>query len=283
MKTPWTFPAGTVVFVGAGPGAPDLLTLRGRTAIEQADLVIYADSLVHPDIVGCTAPSARVVGSAGLTLESIADAMIDGARRGQRVARVHSGDPSIYGAIHEQMRRLDEAGIAYQVVPGVSSALASAAAFGTELTIPDLAQSVVFTRVASRTSGPSIEHLGDFVPRSVTLVLFLSINVIERVVRELMTAGWPAETPAAVAHRVTWPDELLLRGTLADIAAKSREARLSKHALILVGDALDSSEAGRSRALRSSLYHPGFSHGRRIAADRGAISGIGARRSGRDA
>ena len=268
MSTARAFRPGMVVFVGAGPGDPELLTLRGRAAIEQADLVVYADSLVHPGIGAFARPEAEIVGSSSRTLEEILELMIAAARGGKLVARVQSGDPSLYGAIHEQMVRLDEAGVPYAVVPGVSSAFAAAAALNAELTVPGVAQSVIFTRVPSRTTIPETERLREMAAHGGTLAIFLSVNVVERVVGELLSAGYAADTPAAVLHRVTWEDEHIVRGTLADIAALTRAEGWTKQAIILVGRALDPAIRQAVAAQRSNLYDPAYSHSFRLAEGR---------------
>jgi precorrin-4 C11-methyltransferase len=247
---------GVVYFIGAGPGDPDLLTVKGRRLIEQADLVVWADSLIHPDLLALARPEAEVVGSAALTLEQIVDRLVQAARAGRRIARLQSGDPSIYGALCEQQVALTRAGVAYEIVPGVSSAFAAAARLGTELTVPDVAQTVILTRLANRTTTvPNTERLRDLARHGATLVLFLSASVVEQAVQELLAGGYPAETPAAVVYRATWPDEQVIRGTLADIAPALRAARLTKQALILVGPALDPANAGRSH-----LYRPDYTH-----------------------
>ncbi len=269
MSTVRQFGPGMVVFVGAGPGDPELLTLRGRRAIEQADLVIYADSLVHPGVAAFARSDAQVIGSSTLTLEQIVERMVQAARAHKLVARVQSGDPSIYGAMHEQMVLLDRAAIPYAVVPGVSSVFAAAAALRAELTVPDLAQTVVLTRLPSRTSVPDGERLRDVASHGGTVVLFLSIGVISRAVQQLLAAGWSEDTPAAVVHRATWEDELVLRGTLADIAYQARSAGLAKQAIVLVGRALDPALRQVSAPNRSNLYNPTYSHGRRLAVGRG--------------
>jgi precorrin-4/cobalt-precorrin-4 C11-methyltransferase len=268
VSTVRAFQPGTVVFVGAGPGDPELLTLRGKAAIEQADLVVYADSLVHPDIRRFARADAVVVGSSSLTLEEAAGRMIEAAREGKLVVRVQSGDPSIYGALHEQMVLLDEAGIRYAIVPGVSSAFAAAAAVDAELTVPNVAQTVIFTRLPSRTTIPERERLREMATHGGTVVLFLSINVVERAVAKLIAGGYPPETPAAVVHRVTWEDELILRGTLADIAEQSRTAGLTKQAIVLVGPAIDPELRRLARSNRSNLYDPAYSHSFRLAQGR---------------
>jgi precorrin-4/cobalt-precorrin-4 C11-methyltransferase len=266
------FRGGMVVFVGAGPGDPELLTLRGKRVIEQADLVIYADSLVHPGIGEFARPDADVIGSSTLALEEISERMIAAARAGQLVARVQSGDPAVYGAVHEQMVLLDAAGIEYAVVPGVSSVFAAAAALNAELTVPDVAQTITLTRLPSRTTIPEQERLREMAAHGGTIALFLTIGVIERAVEELIAGGFTPDTPAAVLHRVTWEDELIMRGTLADIAAKAREAGLKRQALILVGRAIDPELRRIEAERRSNLYDPGYSHVFRVAAGRGRAS-----------
>lgn len=256
-----------VYFIGAGPGAPDLITVRGRDIIARADVVIYADSLVHPGVAALAGPHATVYGSARLTLEEMVGLMIEAVRAGKAVARVQSGDPAIYGAMQEQIALLERAGVPYQIVPGVSSAFAAAAALGAELTVPGVTQTVIFTRHAGRTGVPERENLPSLAAHGASLVLFLSVSMVEQVVRELIAGGYPPETPAAAVYRVTWEDELVLRGTLCDIAEKVKRAKLKLHTLILVGPAL----APRAGATpRSNLYDPAYSHRHRTSARRQA-------------
>jgi len=256
---------GTVSFIGAGPGAPDLLTIRGLRRLGEADVVIYADSLVDERIRAFVRPDAEVHGSSALALPQILDLMIGAARAGRRVARVHSGDPSLYGALHEQLVALEREGIPYEIVPGVSSVFAAAAALHAELTVPDVAQTVILTRVPTRTTVPDGERLRDLAAGGGTLALFLSVTAAARVVEELRAAGWADETPVAVAYRVTWPDERLLRGRLAELPAMVRAAGLTRQALILIGAALDSELRVRAPDRRSHLYHEGYSHGFRTS------------------
>lgn len=253
---------GVVYFIGAGPGDPDLLTVKGRRFIEQADLILWADSLVHPGVAALARPDAEVLGSSSQTLEAISERLISAARDGARIARVQSGDPSLYGAIHEQQVRLERAGVPYQIVPGVSSAFAAAARLDAELTVPDVAQTVIFTRLANRTTTvPPSERLSELARHGGTLVIFLSASVVEKVVEELLEAGCSPETPAAVVYRVTWDDEQVIRGTLADIAPASRAARLTKQALIIVGPAVDPAlRQARAADSRSHLYRPDYTH-----------------------
>jgi len=225
--------AGHVYFIGAGPGAPDLITVRGRDLIGRAHLVIYADSLVHPGIAAYALPGAEVLGSAALTLEETTQRMIAAVAEGKTVARIQSGDPSIYGAMHEQLAVLELNDVPYTIVPGVSSAFAAAALLNAELTVPQVAQSVIFTRMSGRTPVPELERLRDLARHQTSLVIFLSIPMIEAVVGELLEGGYPQETPAAVVYRATWEDEQVLRGTLADIAGKSKAAGLQLQALSL--------------------------------------------------
>lgn len=267
---------GIVVFVGAGPGDPELLTIRGRRVIEQADLVIWADSLVHPGVAALARADAEVLGSAAMTLEAITARMIEAARAGKLVARVQSGDPAVYGAMHEQMVLLEAAGVQCEVVPGVSSVFAAAAALNAELTVPDVAQTVILTRLPSRTTIPEQEQLRAMAAHGGTIALFLTITVIERAVSELIGGGYAPDTPAAILHRVSWEDETIIRGTLADIAALARAAGFKRQALILVGRAIDPELRRAAAASRSNLYDPAWSHVFRLAEDRGRAEPTGA-------
>lgn len=250
---------GKVYFIGAGPGAPDLITVRGRDLIARADVVIYADSLVHPGVAAYARPGAAVYRSAHLALEQIADLMLDAVRQGKMVARIQSGDPSVYGALHEQLALLERAAVSYEIVPGVSSAFAAAAALGVELTVPEVSQTVILTRHAGRTAVPRKESLPSLATHGASLVLFLSVTMVERVVAELLEGGYSPETPSAAIYRVTWEDEVVLRGTLASIAGQVKEAKLQLHTLILVGAVLD--PALRTATLhRSNLYDGAYSH-----------------------
>jgi precorrin-4 C11-methyltransferase len=252
---------GVVYFVGAGPGDPELLTLKAARLIEQADLVVWADSLVRPEVVALARPDAEVVGSAALTLEQITDVLVGASGAGRRIVRLQSGDPAVYGALHEQLVALEAAGVPWEIVPGVSSAFAAAARLGAELTVPGVAQTVIFTRVANRTSTvPSNERLEALARHGATLVIFLSASVIEQVVEDLVAGGYPPDCPAAVVYRVTWPDEHIIRGHLSQIAPAARAARLTKQALILVGPALDPALRQVHASRRSHLYRADYTH-----------------------
>lgn len=247
---------GIVTFIGAGPGDPELLTLKARRLIAEADVVIYAGSLVNAEVLAHARPDAALHDSAGMPLDEQIEVMVAAAAQGQRVARLHTGDPAIYGATFEQMRRLAAAGVPYRVVPGVSSAFAAAAALGVELTVPGGTQTVIFSRLAGRTPVPDSEALADLAAHRSSMVLFLSAGMVGRVVEVLREAGYAEETPIAVAFRVTWPDERIVRGTLADIAGKVEAAEVTHHALIVVSPALDT--AATADAPDSHLYGAAF-------------------------
>jgi len=244
---------GKVYIVGGGPGDPELLTLKAKRIIESADLVIFADSLVPPEIVEFAKEGAQVIGSKELNLDEIMELELTAVREGKTVARVQSGDPSIYGAILEQMRILDKEGIDFEIIPGVSAAFAAAAVLRSELTVPEKSQTVILTRMEGRVAMPEGEQLKDLAAHG---VIFLSITRMTKVVRELTSAGYTEDTPVAVVYRVGWPDELVIRGTLKDIAGKVRAAKITLQALIIVGDAVDPGldAAGAVSHLYSSDY-----------------------------
>jgi len=247
---------GKVYIVGGGPGDPELLTLKAKRIIESADLVIFADSLVPPEIVEFAKEGAQVIGSKELNLDEIMELELTAVREGKTVARVQSGDPSIYGAILEQMRILDKEGIDYEIIPGVSAAFAAAEVLRSELTVPEKSQTVILTRMEGRVAMPEGEQLKDLAVHGCTMVIFLSITRMTKVVRELTSAGYTEDTPVAVVYRVGWPDELVIRGTLKDIAGKVRAAKITLQALIIVGDAVDPGldAAGAVSHLYSSDY-----------------------------
>jgi precorrin-4/cobalt-precorrin-4 C11-methyltransferase len=245
----------TVHFIGAGPGAPDLITVRGLNLIRRCPVVLYAGSLVPPEVVAEAPEDARVIDTAPLNLDEIIAEMETAEAAGHHVARVHSGDPSLYGAIAEQMRRLDALGIAYDITPGVPAFAAAAAALGLELTLPDVSQSVVLTRTAVRsTDMPAGETLAAFGATGATLAIHLSVNNLARVVREL-TPHYGADCPAAVVYRASWPDQQIIRGRLDNIRAQVKAAGITRTALIMVGRVL-----GEADFPDSKLYDPGHHH-----------------------
>lgn len=252
-----------VYFVGAGPGALDLLTVRAQRIIARADLILYADSLVNPEIATLAKPGAVVLGTASMALDEIVARLVAAARAGKLVARVHSGDPSIYGAIREQMAALAAAGIAYAVVPGVSSLFGAAAALGVELTAPEVSQTVIISRAEGRTPVPAPEKLPLLAAHRATLALFLSVALIGDVAAELMEGGYAPSTPVAVVYRATWPEQQIVRGTLVDIVAAVQASGIKRQALILVGEALRP-PGEQSPAAQSRLYDPAFGHGYRL-------------------
>jgi precorrin-4/cobalt-precorrin-4 C11-methyltransferase len=251
---------GKVTFVGAGPGAPDLLTQRGANAIAAADIVIWASSLVHPAVLDHARADAEIVDSARLPMEGVVPYYQRAADENLSVARVHSGDPSLWGAVQEQLDRCAALGLDTEVVPGVSSFTAVAARIRRELTIPEVAQSVILTRLGGgKTPMPPREQVAEFAQHQTTMALFLSAARSGQLQDELLSGGYPPDTPCVVASQVTWPDELILHCALADLAATIRERKLWKHTLVLVGPAL------AAEGSRSHLYHPGHFHGYRRA------------------
>jgi precorrin-4/cobalt-precorrin-4 C11-methyltransferase len=252
--------AGRVVFVGAGPGAPDLLTQRGAAAIAAADVVIWASSLVDQGILAHARADAEIVDSAKLPMEGVLPYYERAAREKRTVARVHSGDPSLWGAVQEQLEQCHKLGLDTEIVPGVSSFTAVAAAIQRELTVPEVAQSVILTRLGGgKTPMPPGEQVKEFARHGTTMALFLSAARSGQLQEELLQGGYPPDTPCVVAYQVTWPDELIIHAALQDLAATIKQRRLWKHTLVLVGPGL---AAGGSR---SHLYHPGHFHGYRRA------------------
>lgn len=260
---------GTVYIVGAGPGAPDLIAVRGRDIIAQADLIIYADSLVEQSVAELSRKeNVQIVASSSLYLEEIMDLMVDAAKDGQVVARIHSGDPALYGATHEQMAHLEGHKIPYEIVPGITAAFAAAAILQTELTVPDVVQTIILTRTAGRTTMPLGEELRSLAAPGVSLAIYLSVTRIRQVVDDLIASGgYDATSPVAVLHKVTWPDESYVVGTLNDIVDKVRAAKYTKHALILVSPALDHNLRRLDRLTSSHLYDKSYSHRFRRAVD----------------
>ena len=245
----------TVHFIGAGAGAPDLITLRGRDLIAASPVVLYAGSLVPEGVLSHAQDDAEVIDTAPMHLDQIIERMVQAEEAGQDVARVHSGDPSLYGAISEQIRRLDALGIAYTITPGVAAFSAAAAALGQELTLPHVSQSVILTRTAMKsTAMPNREDLPTFAQSGATLAIHLSVRNLKAVVEEL-TPFYGADCPVVVAYRVTWPDEAFIYGTLSDIREKVRAAKLTRTALILVGQVLGNEDFVDSKLYDESHVH----------------------------
>ena len=244
-----------IQFVGAGPGDPELITVKGRKALDEADVVVYAGSLVNPELL--KGIKAEIHDSANMDLGQIIRIMRKAVESGRSVVRLHTGDTSFYSAITEQIERLRELGIPYEVIPGVSSAMAGAAVLGQELTVPELSQTVIFTRLEGRTPVPPSERLGLLASHRATMAIFLSVGMVENVQRELLQ-GYPAGTPVVIIERATWPEQRVMRGILGDLVALVKDACIKKTALIYVGDSLKASEASLGK--ESKLYHKDFMH-----------------------
>ena len=251
--------AARVSFVGAGPGAADLITIRGARLLRHADVVIFAGSLVDLKLVQRYATKADVYDSAGMTLTEVITVMMDAMASDRSVVRLHTGDPCIYGAIQEQMEALDRLKIDYQVVPGVTSAFAAAAALRQELTLPELSQTVIFTRIEGRTPVPEREQLNKIAQLGATMVIYLSVGMVEKVVDQLLQGAYTSATPAAVVCRASWDDEQIIRCALSDLVEKVRQAGIERQALIIVGDVLAARREGLKA--RSLLYDGEFTHG----------------------
>ncbi len=249
-----------VVFVGAGPGDPDLITVKGKKALEQADVVVYAGSLVNRELLQGLKADVECFDSATLTLDEAIDIMAPAAKGGRAVVRLHTGDPSLYGAIQEQMEALKQHGIASEVIPGVTAAFAAAATIGQELTLPGVSQTVILTRVEGRTPVPEREQLSKIAAIGATTCLYLSVGMMDKVVEQLLAGGaFSGATPVAVVSRASWADELVVEGRLADIAERVTAAGLTRQALIVVGETLNARHQGVGE--KSKLYDAKFAHG----------------------
>lgn len=241
-----------VHIVGAGCGAPDLITLRGKKLLEEADVIIYAGSLVNAELLGYAKEGCEIHDSARMTLEETISVMEAAEKAGKTTVRLHTGDPSLYGAIGEQMRELDRLGIDYDITPGVSSFSGAAAALRTEYTLPDVSQTVIISRAAGRTPVPEKERLSALASHGATMVLFLSTGLLDKVTEELIAGGYSPDTPAAIVYKASWEDEKVCRCTVSTLKKTAEENGITKTALITVGDFLN------SEFTRSKLYDPGF-------------------------
>lgn len=241
-----------VQFVGAGPGATDLITVRGQRLLMEADVIIYAGSLVNPELLQYKKESAEVYNSAYMTLEEVIEVMVQANEKNKKIVRLHTGDPCLYGAIKEQMDELKKHGTPYEVCPGVSSFCGAAAALQAEYTLPNVSQSVIITRMAGRTPVPEKEEIAKLATHQATMVIFLSTGLLEELQVELVKGGYPADTKAAIVYKATWPDEQVYRCTVETLAKTAKENNITKTALIIVGNVLDSEYD------RSELYNPAF-------------------------
>lgn len=243
-----------VHFVGAGPGAPDLITVRGQRLLEEADVIIYAGSLVNPELLACKKESCQVYNSALMTLEEVLAVMEQAEKEGGTTVRLHTGDPCIYGAIREQMDELDAKGIAYDTCPGVSAFCGAASALNLEYTLPEVSQSVVITRMAGRTPVPEKEEIAAWAAHQSTMVIFLSTGLLEELSRELIAGGYEKDTPAAIVYKATWEEEQKFICTVGTLAETAREHQITKTALMIIGDVVS-----HNQYQRSELYNPAFS------------------------
>ncbi len=243
-----------VTFVGAGPGAADLITVRGKNLLETADIVIYAGSLVNPELLKYTREGCSIYNSAEMTLEQVIEVMEAGARQNKNIVRLHTGDPSIYGAIREQMDLLSEKGIEYSVVPGVSSFCGAAAALKAEYTLPEVSQTVILTRMEGRTPVPEKEEISRLAAHQASMVIFLSSSMLEKLSDRLLAGGYSPDTPAAIVYKASWADEKIVRTSIDRLSSAAKENNIEKTALILVGHFLG------KEYKRSKLYDPDFTH-----------------------
>ncbi len=241
-------------FVGAGSGAPDLITVRGAKLLKDADVIIYAGSLVNPQLLDYKKEGCRVYNSARMTLEEVLDVMLEAEKKNLVTVRLHTGDPCLYGAIREQMDVLDEKKISYDYTPGVSAFCGAASALNLEYTLPDVSQSVIITRMEGRTPVPEKESIQSFASHHATMVIFLSTGMLEELSRRLIEGGYTADTPAAIVYKATWPDEKAYLCTVGTLAETAKKNNITKTALMIVGDIVTHSHYDRSK-----LYDPGFS------------------------
>jgi precorrin-4/cobalt-precorrin-4 C11-methyltransferase len=243
-----------VYFVGAGPGAVDLITVRGMELLKKADVIIYAGSLVNPELLKFVKEETEVFNSAFMTLEEVMDVMINAARSGKEVVRLHTGEPSVYGAVREQMDILDKEGISYESCPGVTAAFGAASSLNLEYTLPNVSQTLIITRLEGKTKVPEKEKMELLAQHGSSMAIYLSIGMIDELVEKLMEGGYHSETPAAIVYKATWPEEKKIICTIGELAEKAREEKITKTAVVLIGDVIDHSSYERSK-----LYDPGFS------------------------
>lgn len=250
--------AGRVVFIGAGPGDPDLITVKGRKILAEADVVLFTDSLVSEALVAAARPGAEIQRSAGMDLEQQETIFLKAFRAGKVLARVHTGDPSVFGATQEQVELLKKHGIPFEVVPGVSSFQAASAALKKEFTIPEVTQTVILTRAGGRTPMPDGEQMRDLARHHATLCIYLSAGLAKKVQTECLEGGYPPETPCAVVYKVSWPDEKIFPCKLSELAETVRKGKVERHALLIVSPALK-----EGHKTKSKLYDKTFTHGYR--------------------
>ena len=249
-----------ISFVGAGPGAPDLITVRGKELLEKADIIVYAGSLVNPALLEYAKEGCEIYNSATMTLEEVMDVMVKGHEAGKKVVRLHTGDPSVYGAIREQMDILDEGNIEYEVCPGVSALFGAAASLNLEYTLPGISQTLIVTREEGRTPVPENEGLINLAKAQASMAIYLSAGLLPSVQDKLLKGGYKEDTPAAIVYKATWPEEKIMYCTVGTLEKTGRENNIKNTAIILVGEAIKASQYERSK-----LYSPDFSTGFREA------------------
>lgn len=243
-----------VSFVGAGPGAVDLITVRGMELIKNADVIIYAGSLVNPELLKYARKDCEVHNSALMTLEEVMEVMTDADKKGRKVVRLHTGDPSIYGAVREQMDLLENEGIAYESCPGVSACFGAAAALNLEYTLPDISQTLIITRLEGKTAVPDREKMHLLAEHRASMAIYLSSGMLDELAEELIKGGYTTDTPVAIVYKATWPEEKKILCTIGNMAKRAKEENITKTAIVLVGGTIDGSSYSRSK-----LYDPTFS------------------------
>lgn len=248
-----------VYFVGCGPGDPELLTIKAKKLIKKADVLVFSGSLIPKEITGLC-KKGKLHDASGLVREEIFDILKDNAKKGMTVVRLHDGDPSIYGAIKEQIDNLQKEGIESEVVPGITAFLASAAAINTQLTLPGVTQTIIITRTESRTKVPKREKIEELAKHKSTMVFYLSVHLLQDIVKEAIKGGYKKKTPVAVIYRASWSDQKVITGTLADIVGKVLNAKITRTAIVIIGDVISPAKYEYSR-----LYDKTFSHGYRKA------------------
>lgn len=249
-----------VYFVGAGPGDPELITLKAKRMIETADVIVYSGSLLNPKLLDYAKKDAKLIDAAKIDREKIFEILRDEAKKGKFAIRLHDGDPALFSAIREQIDKLEEEDIECEVIPGISALFAAAARLNLELTLPGVTQTVIITRAELRTPVPDRERISELAKHKTTIVFYLSVHLVDQIVKELLTGGYTKETPAAVVYRASWADERVITGTLADIARKVKAARIVKTAVVIVGDVIKPKSYEYSK-----VYDPSFTHGYRKA------------------
>jgi precorrin-4/cobalt-precorrin-4 C11-methyltransferase len=258
MSNPFDWQPNTVYFVGAGPGDPDLITVKGARLLKEADMIIYADSLVSDTLLESAKPGAEIFKSSGMVLEEVVGNLVRGIKENKKVVRLHTGDPSVFGAIYEQITRLRQYGIDSEVIPGVSSVFAAAAAVQAELTIPELTQTVILTRTEGRTPVPEREKLASLAQHHCTLAIYLSATLAQKVSSELIEAGWDKKTPVVIVYKASWPDQKIIKTTVEELSSAISENNIKSQTMILTGKALG--VYGNTIDTRSKLYDSSFGH-----------------------